>query len=53
MEDRAKAGFTEEIAAAFDWWRDAGVDCDYGDEPTQWLAPAASLLPRDGGDLRR
>lgn len=27
-----------DIAAAFDWWRDAGVDCDYADEPANWLA---------------
>lgn len=27
-----------EIIAAFDWWRDAGVDCDFGDDVTDWLA---------------
>lgn len=27
-----------QIAAAFDWWREAGVDCDFADEPTDWLA---------------
>lgn len=26
------------IAAALDWWREAGVDCDFGDAPRQWLA---------------
>jgi DNA polymerase len=52
MEDRAKAGFIEEIAAAFDWWRDAGVDCDFHDEPSRWLATvAARPLPREGEDL--
>ncbi len=25
--------------AALDWWRDAGVDCDYADDVTTWLAP--------------
>jgi DNA polymerase len=41
MEDRAKPGFAEEIAGAIDWWRDAGVDCDFNDEPANWLpAPA-------------
>ncbi|MBS0477493.1 MAG: hypothetical protein JSR28_20375 [Proteobacteria bacterium] len=44
------------IAAAWDWWRDAGVDCDFADEPTAWLAevpkdvaieaPAALVAPR-------
>jgi uracil-DNA glycosylase len=37
MEDRAKADLASEIASAIDWWRDAGVDCDFGDEPTRWL----------------
>jgi DNA polymerase len=39
MEDRAKAdGWAAEIAAAFDWWRDAGVDSDFTDEASHWLA---------------
>ena len=29
----------EEIAAAFDWWREAGVDGDWLDRPRGWLAP--------------
>lgn len=37
MEDPPKADLTSEIAAAMDWWRDAGVDCDFGEEPTRWL----------------
>lgn len=39
MDHRAKAGFAEEIAAALDWWREAGIDCDFADEPTRWLSP--------------
>ena len=31
-----------QIVAAFDWWRDAGVDCDFDDEPADWLARAAT-----------
>jgi DNA polymerase len=27
------------IAAALDWWRDAGVDLAFDDTPRQWLAP--------------
>lgn len=27
----------EGFAAALDWWRGAGVDCDFTDEPTSWL----------------
>ena len=31
--------FLNDITGALDWWRDAGVDCDFLDEPRQWLAP--------------
>jgi DNA polymerase len=27
-----------DIAAALDWWRDAGVDLDFVDDPVRWLA---------------
>ena len=30
-----------DLAAALAWWRDAGVDLDFADGPTRWLAPAA------------
>ncbi len=40
MDQGAKAGFTEEFAAAIEWWRDAGVDCDFAEEATRWLEPA-------------
>lgn len=26
------------IEGAFDWWREAGVDCDFSEEATDWLA---------------
>jgi DNA polymerase len=46
MEDRAKPDLATEIAAAFDWWREAGVDSDFADAATSWLAapeqPAAA-----------
>lgn len=33
----------EEIAAALQWWRDAGLEHDFADEPADWLArPAAA-----------
>ena len=41
----------EGLAAALDWWREAGVDCDFRDEPRDWLplreepAVAAEALP--------
>lgn len=30
----------EEFNAAVAWWRDAGVDYDFADDATDWLAPA-------------
>jgi uracil-DNA glycosylase len=27
----------EGLTAALDWWREAGVDCDFRDEPRDWL----------------
>lgn len=32
--------FADDIAAAFAWWKDAGVDLDYVDDATDWLANA-------------
>ena len=29
----------EGLTAALDWWREAGVDCDFRDEPRDWLPP--------------
>lgn len=34
------------IKAALDWWREAGVDCDFVDDPQDWLARAAPTKPR-------
>ena len=31
--------FAEAFAAALDWWREAGVDATFVDEPRTWLAP--------------
>lgn len=33
------------VDAAFDWWRDAGVDCAFVDEPQDWLAAARPAPP--------
>lgn len=32
--------WSEQIAAAFDWWREAGIDADFVDMPINWLASA-------------
>ena len=37
MSDNAFSTLASDYAAALDWWREAGVDLDYSDEPTAWL----------------
>lgn len=34
-----------DISAAFDWWREAGVDCVFADDVTDWLADTATQAP--------
>jgi DNA polymerase len=38
--------FLDDIKGALDWWRDAGVDYAFLDEPREWLA----LPDEEGGD---
>lgn len=45
MDMEGKEGLAESIAAALDWWRDAGVDGDWLDEPKSWLAPPPEEAP--------
>jgi len=57
MEGTVKPLKVEAMAAALEWWRDAGVDRDYVDAPVQWLAAdelAEPALPvAFGGALAR
>ena len=41
MDASRQSLISDEIAAALDWWRDAGVDSDFSDEPVNWLAQSA------------
>ena len=41
-----------QITAALDWWREAGVDCDYLSEPRQWITPAEEM-PEPGARVRQ
>lgn len=55
MADRANTHLSEQIEAAFAWWREAGVDSAFDDAPTDWLAeapPSANAKPglRAGGN---
>jgi len=36
---------TADLAAAFEWWRDAGVDLGFVDDVTDWLVEAAPPTP--------
>lgn len=46
MTDNAFSSLAADYAAALDWWREAGVDLDYSDEPTAWLRePEAAAEP--------
>ncbi len=37
MDENRDNPLSADIAAAFGWWREAGVDCDFRDEPQNWL----------------
>ena len=41
MDPRNPAFSRESLAAAFDWWREAGVDQDFSDDVQVWLADEA------------
>lgn len=48
MTDSPFSTLASDYAAALDWWREAGVDCDYAEQPTAWLRdrePAAEPDP--------
>lgn len=45
MIARDTQGIADKMAAALDWWRDAGVDCDFHDDPADWLAKPAEPEP--------
>jgi DNA polymerase len=46
MDKRSPLTLAEQVAAAQDWWREAGVDSDFADEPRNWLEkPALSTPP--------
>lgn len=44
---------TTDIAAALDWWREAGVDGVFTDEPQAWLADHASEEEPDAQPTRK
>jgi DNA polymerase len=47
MSNRPALPLAEQIAAAQGWWREAGVDFAFADEPQGWMAdPSAEEQPR-------
>jgi DNA polymerase len=47
MDKRSPPTLAEHVAAAQDWWREAGVDCDFADEPHNWLEKPSALPAED------
>lgn len=47
MSDSTPATLAADYAAALDWWREAGVDLDYSDEPTAWLREPETVAEPD------
>lgn len=45
MDGPAKPDIAAEIAGALEWWRDAGVDSDFSDDPRDWLAKESAPEP--------
>jgi uracil-DNA glycosylase len=46
--------YADQFAAALAWWREAGVDCAFLDQPRDWMpAPDAEAESRPGAPVRR
>lgn len=45
MDQGSNQHFLADIEGALDWWKLAGVDCDFLDEPTEWLKPPEEMAP--------
>ena len=49
--DKRSPTLAEQLAAAQDWWREAGVDSDFADEPRNWLEKPIEAAPEDLREL--
>lgn len=45
MPTTSPSPLAADIAAAIDWWREAGVDVEFADEPRAWLADPEADKP--------
>ncbi|MCB2051146.1 MAG: hypothetical protein KDE63_06925 [Novosphingobium sp.] len=50
MNNPRKTSMAQSLAAALAWWEEAGVDMDFADEPTQWLAESDTSDAAQGAD---
>ncbi len=46
MESHRNPDLKAQLAASFEWWRDAGVDCDFIDAPRQWIAVSEEVAEK-------
>lgn len=46
MAERGIPDIERQIAAAFEWWRDAGVDSDFTDDPKNWIVDPAEAAAK-------
>ncbi|KHK91722.1 uracil-DNA glycosylase family protein [Novosphingobium malaysiense] len=53
MDDPANPDLLADITGALDWWRDAGVDYHFLDEPREWLTPPEAPVDERGLPERR
>ena len=44
-----QSSLAEQFVGALDWWREAGVDCDFTDSPHGWIAHEIIAEPVDQG----
>ena len=52
MDATPEPDFTAALAGALDWWRDAGIDHVYQDEPRQWIAaPSEAVEPVEAATI--
>lgn len=47
MTNRENPKIAEAFEAALAWWRDAGVDCAFRDEPARWIEIAQTPVDKD------
>ncbi len=45
MQTASEPDFATQIAAAMDWWREAGVEDHFTDEPAGWITAPAEIEP--------